>query len=55
VKQTALLLFLVLAFVQYYMIDVLQELMSMSTLHVFVPVTPRDVRSLLELVSTYIS
>jgi hypothetical protein len=55
VKHTTLLLFLVLSFVQYYFVDILHEVMSLSTLTVFVPVTERDVRSVLQIVSIYSS
>ena len=55
VEQTALLLFMVLAFVQYYLVDVMHELMYLSSLTIFVPVTARDMHSALQLVSGYIS
>jgi hypothetical protein len=52
VKQTALLALLVLAFVQYYLIDVLKEMVSISGVTVFVPVKLRDLRSTLEALSS---
>lgn len=54
VKNTTLLVLLVLAFVQYYLIDVLKEIVAINGLTVFVPVTARDLRSAWELVSAFL-
>lgn len=54
VKHSTLLLFLVLSFVQYYLMDTLLQIMSLHELTVFVPVTARDVRSALLIVAAFV-
>ena len=54
VKQSALLLLVVLAFVQYYLMDTLLQITSVHGLTVFVPVTARDVRSALAIVAAWV-
>ncbi len=53
-KQSTLLLLVVLAFVQYYLMDTLLQMTSLRRLTVFVPVTARDVRTALAIVAAWV-
>lgn len=50
-KHSTLLALLVLAAMQFYLLDTLVQVLSLRELTVFVPVTARDLRSVLTLVS----
>ena len=48
VKRVALMIGLVIAFLQYYMMDTLLQIVSVKQVPIFLPVTSLEVRSALE-------